>query len=537
MQAWTNVTGISFNTVTSGADIFFYDDQSGAYSSSTVSSGTIISSIVNVSTDWLSSSGTTLDSYSFQTYIHEVGHALGLGHAGNYNGSANYGTDNHYLNDSWQGTIMPYMSQNNNTAVDASFAYIVTPMIADIIAILDLYGSNTNKRTGNTTYGENSTAGGYYDQIAGLSATVAFTILDDGGVDTIDFGSQTADQIVNLAAEGISDIGGHVGNMIIARGTVIENFVSGSGNDTINGNSAVNNLSAGGGNDILNGGLGADVLDGGTGNDTATYEDAAAAVGAYLNWGVSRGADGRDSYVSIENLTGSTYDDWLFGDAGVNTIHGGDGHDIIKSKGGADFLYGDDGNDRIVGDTEDDHLWGGKGDDIVVGARGDDTMYGDEGADRIYGYLGHDTIYGGDGDDRLFSHNGNDFIDGGKGSDLIVGGDHNDTLFGGDDKDYLYGDDGIDSINGGKGDDILYGGALADTFIFETLSGYDKIKGWEDGIDKIDLSAWGFSGLSDVLAISQDYAASVRLNFADGSMLLIGGVTSSSFDSGDFIFT
>jgi hypothetical protein len=38
----------------------------------------------------------TIDSYSFQTYVHEIGHALGLGHGGPYNGSASYGLDNLY---------------------------------------------------------------------------------------------------------------------------------------------------------------------------------------------------------------------------------------------------------------------------------------------------------------------------------------------------------------------------------------------------------------------------------------------------------
>jgi Ca2+-binding RTX toxin-like protein len=119
------------------------------------------------------------------------------------------------------------------------------------------------------------------------------------------------------------------------------------------------------GDDILEGGLGDDVLWGGGGNDTASYSHASGAVQAVLGNGAaagsSLGAEGNDTLHDIENITGSTYDDDLFGNNGANVIAGGDGADQIRGNGGDDSLLGGNG---------DDFLNGGQGNDIIDGGAG-----------------------------------------------------------------------------------------------------------------------------------------------------------------------
>ena len=123
LEAWSGVTGIEFSFVEhDDVHIQFDDNEEGAAAYSTFTGETITSVRINVSTDWLETHGTSIDSNSFKTYLHEIGHALGLGHPGPYNDEeVDFLTHTVSFHDSWQFTVMSYFDQTENIFHPADF--------------------------------------------------------------------------------------------------------------------------------------------------------------------------------------------------------------------------------------------------------------------------------------------------------------------------------------------------------------------------------------------------------------------------------
>jgi serralysin len=355
MNAWHDVANVNF-AKSANADITFNHDGSdtAVTSANWSGSGNMSSAIVDISSDWASGLGGGLDSYLYQTYIHEIGHALGLGHQGPYNGNATYGVDNIFANDSWQMSIMSYFSQDE--AGVGSYRYVLTPQMADIAAMQSIYGAATT-RTGDTTYGFHSNAGFPYD-FGAFSQAPALTIYDSGGNDTFDASGYSNAQVINLAPGSFSNIGGLTNNIGIYTTTTIENGIGGSGSDFISGNSAANTLFGNGGNDALSGLAGADLIYGNIGSDV------------------------------------------IYGNVGGDALYGGQNDDFVFGGRNDDAIYGNLGNDAIYGNLESDIIFAGQGNDTIFGGQGNDLLSGNLGNDVMYGGLGVDQFFVGGSTDR-----------------------------------------------------------------------------------------------------------------------------------------
>jgi len=155
LSTWADVANITFNEVTDSysvaGDIRFArsDAPSTAwayYPNATANAGDI----------WFSKSSqydtATKGTYGYTTFIHEIGHALGLKHPHDPNVGGQQVAPS--SNETTLQSVMSYRSYEGQSLYGGYTQdyYAYTPMLHDIAAIQYLYGANTTTRAGNTTY-------------------------------------------------------------------------------------------------------------------------------------------------------------------------------------------------------------------------------------------------------------------------------------------------------------------------------------------------------------------------------------------------
>ncbi len=184
---------------------------------------------------------------------------------------------------------------------------------------------------------------------------------------------------------GIEHITGSAFNDVITGNSAQNTLTGGDGDDALNASTNNDEVYGGGGDDILLGGNGADIIDGGTETllgDTASYASSAARIIADLstNFADGSGQGAGDTFIDIENLEGSNFNDILTGDANNNTLSGLGGNDEINGGGGDDILNGASGIDELNGGLGNDTYTAGPDGDFYVFT---DAAFGQ---DRIIGF-------------------------------------------------------------------------------------------------------------------------------------------------------
>jgi Ca2+-binding RTX toxin-like protein len=286
---------------------------------------------------------------------------------------------------------------------------------------------------------------------------------------------------------------------------------------------SVTHLYGGAGMDTLLGGMGIDVVDGGGDEDTVSYYLSPTGLTiSLLNPNINTGWATGDSYISVQDVIGSNFNDiiWgsnegllnqLQGQDGNDEIHGGTGYNVLIGGVGADKLYANGVGKNLVdyetatsgltaslenpgintGDAAGDTYFNLVNGDLA-GTPYADILWGDSQANHLIGdpnpldyggSFGNDQLHGGGGDDIIEGNGGADFLDGGSGFDYAAystataavhvsllnsstntGEAAGDTytsiegIFGSNFNDVLTGDANANSIFGEQGNDQIFGG-------------------------------------------------------------------------------
>ena len=310
------------------------------------------------------------------------------------------------------------------------------------------------------------------------SSAIAFNVLTGGTL-----GDALGDTFSSIERFYLSDFDD------VVTGTDANEFFFGEdGNDTINGGGGVDRIYGGNGDDIQRGGAGidtlygsdgADELNGGADYDIANYTLATSAVSVDLINGGTLGDALGDTYIGIEAVYGSDFNDSLTGNTRNNELRGGDGDDILDGVAGRNRFFGGEGADSFIGGASIDTVFYtvatvGVIVDMATGGTGGEAN-GDTftSIEWVEGSAFDDDITGDSANNRLIGRDGNDILDGAGGNDRLLGGDGNDEIYGGDGVDTLFGQEGDDMLFGGDSNDFFYGGAGGDSF--DGGAGFDTV--------------------------------------------------------------
>jgi Ca2+-binding RTX toxin-like protein len=395
-----------------------------------------------------------------------------------------------------------------------------------------------------------------------LITGLAVNVVVDGFEPTID-----TVRIEGLAGDDIVDASA------VGAGSPVLVLDGGTGNDILLGGAGNDNLTGGDNDDVLLGNGGADVLDGGTGDNIVIQDGINVTTGIVSVFGdaldntitISRDAGGAilSNGVAIPGATvANTAVIRVFGMGGNDTIrfneangalppaalYGGAGLDTLTGGSGSDLLFGGINNDTLLGEGGFDLLFGGSGNDTLTGGDGDDQTFGEADDDRMVWNPGDDTDLneGGSGSDTVEVNGGNGAeqftttangarvrfdrinpapfaLDIGTSENLVLnanGGDDSfnatgnlagliqltvdggaglDTLLGSNGADWLLGGDDNDFIDGQQGNDVVFLGAGDDVFQWDPGDGNDTVEG-QAGNDRLLFNGSNIAELFDASA-------------------------------------
>ena len=296
------------------------------------------------------------------TIIHEIGHALGLGHPDGDGFNPAYTSED---------TVMSYNKGPNGWRDNWSQS--------DIDALVSIWGAENDNST----------------------PTVSIVVATDSN-DSL-YGDDEDD-----------DISGLEGNDIVKGGNGNDSLYGNNGSDWIYGQDGDDTIDGGDDDDTLYGNEGSDIIYGGYEDD---YID-----GGYRD-DLLYGDDGDDTIYGgfgDDTIEGGVENDSLYGNQGSDKITGGTDEDKLYGGPGYDTLYGNEGADVLYGNKWHDVLYGGKDNDWQHGGQGADRIYGNMGVDEIYGGSEDDWLNGGQGNDKLWGNQGADKFCLSKGDDQVM---------------------------------------------------------------------------------------------------------------------